>query len=63
MTLNLYHGSSSVCSSKVRIGLAEKGLDWHSNPFNLKTGEQNNHDYLKLNPKGVVPTLLDDGFY
>ena len=62
MTLNLYHGSSSVCSSKVRIGLAEKGLDWHSNPVNLKTGEQNNLDYLKLNPKGVVPTLLDDGF-
>lgn len=62
MTLTLYHGSSSVCSSKVRIGLAEKGLEWQSMPINLKTGEQNDPEYLKLNPNGVVPTLVDDGF-
>ena len=60
MHLELYHGSSSVCSSKVRIGLAEKGLDWVSRPVNLKAGEQNDPDYLKLNPNGVVPTLVTD---
>lgn len=59
MTLELYHGATSVCSSKVRIGLAEKGLDWKSHPVNLKKGEQNDPDYLKLNPMGVVPTLVD----
>lgn len=57
--LTLYHGNSSVCSSKVRIGLAEKGIDWESHPINLAKGEQNNPDYLKLNPNGVVPTLVD----
>ncbi len=57
-TLELYHGATSVCSSKVRIGLAEKGLDWISHPVNLKKGEQNDPDYLKLNPLGVVPTLV-----
>jgi glutathione S-transferase len=56
--LELYHGATSVCSSKVRIGLAEKGLDWVSHPVNLKKGEQNDPDYLKLNPLGVVPTLV-----
>ncbi|HCQ64054.1 MAG TPA: hypothetical protein DIU07_02275, partial [Rhodobacteraceae bacterium] len=56
--LELYHGATSMCSSKVRIGLAEKGLDWISQPVNLKTGEQNGPDYLKLNPLGVVPTLV-----
>lgn len=56
--LDLYHGATSVCSSKVRIGLAEKGLDWISHPVDLKTGEQNAPDYLKLNPMGVVPTLV-----
>ena len=59
MKLDLYHGSSSVCSSKVRIGLAEKGLDWVSHPINLPAGEQNDPEYLKLNPNGVVPTLVD----
>ncbi len=57
--LELYHGDSSVCSSKVRLGLAEKGLDWKSHPINLPKGEQNNPEYLKLNPNGVVPTLVD----
>lgn len=58
MTLELYHGASSVCSSKVRIALAEKGLDWVSCPVDLKAGEQFAPDYLNLNPNGVVPTLV-----
>lgn len=57
--LTLYHGDSSVCSSKVRIGLAEKGIEWESHPINLPKGEQNDPAYLKLNPNGVVPTLVD----
>lgn len=57
--LELYHGATSVCSSKVRIGLGEKGLDWKSHPINLAKGEQNTPDYLLLNPKGVVPTVVD----
>lgn len=56
---DLYHGAASVCSSKVRIGLAEKGLSWDSHPVNLAKGEQNDPTYLKLNPNGVVPTLVD----
>lgn len=54
----LYHGASSVCSSKVRIGLAEKGIAWESHMVNLAKGEQNDPTYLKLNPNGVVPTLV-----
>lgn len=57
--LELYHGASSVCSSKVRIGLAEKGCVWKSHPVNLSKGEQNAPGYLRLNPNGVVPTLVD----
>ena len=26
--LELYHHGSSVCAAKVRLALAEKGLDW-----------------------------------
>lgn len=57
--LTLYHGDSSVCSSKVRVGMAEKGVEWQSHPINLPKGEQNDPAYLKLNPNGVVPTLVD----
>lgn len=58
--LKLYHGSTSVCSAKVRVGLAERGLDWEGQVLNLAKGDQNADWYLALNPKGVVPTLVDD---
>lgn len=61
MRLELYHGGSSVCSAKVRVGLAEKELDWTSHPVNLPAGEQFDPDYLKINRNGVVPTLIQDG--
>jgi glutathione S-transferase len=57
----LYHGEISTCSQKVRITLAEKGLDWVSHHLNLRKAEQHRPDYLALNPNGVVPTLLVDG--
>lgn len=58
--LTLYHNDMSVCAQKVRLALAEKGLDYESKPINLRTGEQKRPDYLKLNPNGVVPTLVHD---
>jgi glutathione S-transferase len=51
----------SSCAQKVRVGLAEKGLDWKSHHLNLRAGDQQTPQYLKLNPKGVVPTLIDGG--
>lgn len=60
--LELYHGGTSVCSAKVRVGLAEKGLEWKGHLIDLQKGEQFEPDYLALNPNGVVPTLLDDGY-
>ena len=58
--LHLYHGKTSVCSAKVRVGLAELELDWTGQILDLGQGEQNEDWYLALNPKGVVPTLIDD---
>lgn len=57
----LYHGEISTCSQKVRITLAEKGLAWTSHHLDLRKSEQHRPEYLKLNPKGVVPTLAVDG--
>ena len=59
--LELFHNDMSTCSQKVRLALAEKGLDWTSHHLNLRAADQQKPDYLALNPNGVVPTLRDKG--
>lgn len=58
--LELYHHGSSVCAAKVRLVLEEKELDFEKHYIDLLRGDQFHPDYLKLNPKGVVPTLVHD---
>ncbi len=59
--LVLYHAPHSTCSQKVRMVLHEKGVQFDEVRIDLGKKEQLRPDYLKLNPNGVVPTLLDDG--
>lgn len=59
--LLLYDFGNSVCCQKVRITLRAKGLDWKAIPVDLFKAEQYSPEYRKLNPKGVVPTLVHDG--
>lgn len=61
MRLFLYHGKTSTCSSKVRLVLSERALAWDGQLLDLGSGETRAPEYLKLNPNGVVPTLLVDG--
>ena len=60
MTFTLYHHGSSVCAAKVRLAMAEKDLEWNGVYIDILKGEQFDPGYLKLNPKGVVPTLVHD---
>jgi glutathione S-transferase len=59
--IELYHFGFSTCSQKVRLVLAEKGLEFSSHEVNLIAGGQHDPAYVKLNPKHVVPTLVHDG--
>jgi glutathione S-transferase len=61
--LALYHFDRSTAAQKVRLSLAEKGLAWESRYVDPSLGKRDQHDaeYLKLNPRGVVPTLIHDG--
>ena len=59
--IELYDNDMSVCAQKVRLVLAEKGLEYERHHLNLRAGDQFHPDYLKLNPKAVVPTLVHDG--
>jgi glutathione S-transferase len=58
--LELYDNGNSVCAQKVRVALAEKGLEWQRHDMTLR-GDQFDPAYMKLNPNGVVPTLVHDG--
>lgn len=61
-TLKLYHGTNSPNSRRVRIFLAEKGLELTLIPVDLGAGEQHLEAYQAINPRRVVPTLvLEDG--
>ena len=59
--VELYHFWSSVCSVKVRMCLEEKRVAWTSRYVDLFRFDQMQPDYLKLNPDGVVPTLVHNG--
>ena len=58
--LELYHSINSVCAQKVRMALAEKGLEAKEHQMTLR-GDQFDPAYMKLNPNAVVPTLVHDG--
>lgn len=61
--LELYHFDRSTAAQKVRLVLAEKELEWQGHYIETGFDKRDQHDpeYLKLNPRGVVPTLVHDG--
>jgi glutathione S-transferase len=61
MSLSLYHSPISTCSQKVRLALAEKGLDYDSRIIELARQEHLEAWYLAINPNGVVPSLVHNG--
>jgi len=61
MALELYHHGTSVCAAKVRFALAEKSLAWKGHYVDILAGEQFDPAFMAINPKAVVPVLIDDG--
>ena len=59
--LHLFHFMLSNCSQRVRLGLEEKELEWTSHHLDLPGNEHVSSEYQRINPKGVVPTLVHDG--
>ena len=59
--LKIYDFPESVCCQKVRLGMAEKGVEFVNSPVMLDQGQQFADEFLKLNPKAVVPVIDHDG--
>ena len=47
---------------KISIALEEMGLPYEVKVVDFASNEQKSPWYVKLNPNGRIPTLLDDGF-
>ena len=62
MAIELYWGSGSPFAWRVMLTLEVKGLDYQSKLLEFSKGENKSPEYLKLNPRGKVPTLKDGAF-
>ncbi len=59
--LLLYDASGTPSPRRVRMCLLEKGLPFTIKWLNLALMDQKAPGYLRLNPTGLVPTLVHDG--
>ena len=59
MPLTLYSISGAPCPWRVTIGLAIKGVACEIKMLSASKKEHKAESYLKLNPRGTVPTLVN----
>ena len=60
--MKLYDLKAGMNPRRVRIFLAEKGIEIPITPIDMMKGENQTPEFLKLNPLGTLPVLeLDDG--
>src|SRR5947209_4517087 len=55
----LYY-APGTCALASHIALEEAGADYAAVRLDFKANQQQSPDYLKINPKGRVPTLVTD---
>lgn len=58
--IELYDYPDCPFCQKVRVVLAEKELEFTNRFVDLRKGEQKTAEFLKLNPYGKVPVLIDE---
>lgn len=56
----LYTHPMSTFAQRVRIALAEKGVDWELEQVDMVNRKQREEPYLSINPYGRVPSLVDE---
>src|ERR1700687_3849688 len=45
---------------RATVALEETGLPYRAHPVDLAKGEQRSPEFLKLNPAGLIPVIVDD---
>jgi maleylacetoacetate isomerase len=57
----LYSYWRTSATYRVRVALNLKGLKAREHDVNIDTGEQRAEAFLKINPMGAIPALIDNG--
>jgi glutathione S-transferase len=60
MSVKLYY-APGACSLASHITLEELGIPYETQKLDLAAGDQRKPEYLRLNPRGRVPTCVVDG--
>ncbi|MEO1244131.1 MAG: glutathione S-transferase family protein [Pseudomonadota bacterium] len=60
MHITVYSVSGAPRPWRVLLGLAFKGIDYDIHTLQASKGEHKAPEYLKLNPRGTVPTVVAD---
>lgn len=56
------YGAAMGSSFRAHWMLAELGLEYETKPIDIPKGENRTPEYLALNPAGLIPTMVHDGF-
>jgi glutathione S-transferase len=62
MALTFYYGSGSPYAWKVWLALEHKGISYEAKRLMFDDKETKTPEFLKINPRGRVPAIVDDGF-
>jgi len=62
MALTFYCGSGSPYAWKVWLALEHKGIPYEFRLLSFDAGDTKTPQFLALNPRGRVPTIVDDGY-
>ncbi len=60
--ITFYYGSGSPYAWRVWLALEYKELAFDLRQMSFSTGELKSADYLRINPRGKVPAIEDNGF-